>query len=550
MVLALVTPQLAISDPNTATGPAVNVELEVVIAGTATRVPLFQDAAGTVPLAQPIRTGDRGFTQEFWVQVDALTTLLAWRSGGLQGGYIKIENQAAAIAQKAATDAAATLAQTSAALQGVDKIEQVPGWVSAAQAASESAAGSAATARSDGRAAAIETLTTQPGIITAAEAAVVAAADDLDLVTKETTDADVFEVRFDDGDAFIQADEERGIFGTRIAHLPDSVSVAAATFTTELDDSQGWAWVVAYEDGEIAYGQRLDGTRYPATGDEPRQASRVIIRGDSLTASWASSTAGLSAALGCPVTALGNGGHSSFWIAARQGGQPMRVTVDGGSIPASGSVGVTLDFVPRVEGATGSTSRPSATGSYTGSIGAVAGTLQITASGVGTFTRAASGRATPVPAATPFVAGAETRDHLPIHWIGRNNFKLSGDRQQIVNDHRRMAEWTKRRDALLILSIPPWVGEEIGTGTRSQLDSVNAALRDEFPTAFLDVAAMLRSTALLTAVGITPTATDLANIDAGLTPASFRSDEGHLNSKGYEALNLLIADAYTSRGLI
>lgn len=110
MVLALVRPQLALSDPNTqSAAEAVNVELEVVIAGTATRAPLFQDAAGAVPLAQPIRTGARGFTQEFYVEVDTLTTLLAWRSGGLQGGFLTLEGQAGALAQ-AALDRAAVVA--------------------------------------------------------------------------------------------------------------------------------------------------------------------------------------------------------------------------------------------------------------------------------------------------------------------------------------------------------------------------------------------------------------------------------------------------------
>jgi hypothetical protein len=225
----------------------------------------------------------------------------------------------------------------------------------------------------------------------------------------------------------------------------------------------------------------------------------------------------------------------------------MLVNVNGGSIPASGSVDVTLAFAAGV-GTTGATSMPSAVGSYVGVLGNVAGTLAITAEGVGTFTRTASGVATVISNGTPFTTGYSWRKALPIFWAGRNNFKLSGDGNQVVSDLRAMMAWTQRADRALILSIPPWVGEENGTGVRNTLNSVNAAIRDAFPTAYVDTASMLRDQALIIEVGGTPTATDIDNIANGLTPESFRSDAGHLNALGYSALNKIISRTYAARG--
>lgn len=101
MVLVFIDRKLALPDPSTPMADAVNIDVEVVLDGTTTRVPLFQDEAGATPLAQPIYTGARGFTQSFYAQVDTLTTRLAWRSGGLQGGRIYYENYAAELAQRA-----------------------------------------------------------------------------------------------------------------------------------------------------------------------------------------------------------------------------------------------------------------------------------------------------------------------------------------------------------------------------------------------------------------------------------------------------------------
>lgn len=122
MPFVFVEKKLAIADPSVTTAAsAANIEIEVVLDGTATRVPLFQDASGTVPLAQPISTGPRGVTQDFYAEVEALNTKLAWRSGGMQGGRIWFEGYAADTAERAAAMAKAALDQVPNGADQLDK---------------------------------------------------------------------------------------------------------------------------------------------------------------------------------------------------------------------------------------------------------------------------------------------------------------------------------------------------------------------------------------------------------------------------------------------
>lgn len=378
-------------------------------------------------------------------------------------------------------------------------------------------------------------LSSEPTVV---ESAATLAQQSAGLVQQQPVEEDRFEVRFDDGDPFLVADEELGL----------TSKVGGATIEP-LDDGTGWLWAIRYADGEVAVGQRVDGTHYPAGSGSPAPADRpgIIIWGDSLTAGWTSHTSALAEELGMPVEARGNGGHRSYWIAARQGGQPLRVTIPDGTIPASGTVDVEVAYVPLV-GGTDSDSKASQ--ALQGSLGGVRGVLQVTGATTATFTRLDSGRPVPVPAATPFVTGLDRRNRWPVLWAGRNNFRQAGDGDQIVKDVASMLTWTERPDRALVLGIPPWGGEEAGKGIRATLDGVNAALQDRWPTHFVDAPARLRSAEMLEQIGVTPTSEDEQNITDGLTPASLRSDAGHLNAQGYVALNIIVQDEYTSRGWI
>lgn len=378
----------------------------------------------------------------------------------------------------------------------------------------------------------------------AAVQAIQAAAIEEGILTADVIEEDEIRISFSDGDVFLRFDLATGRLLSPVA-LENVKTKGGDPVFTELTADQGWDFTITYADGGVAFGIRADGTIYPDIKAITPTIARVCAFGDSITAGWASSIGAMGTVIGRSAEARGNGGTSSPWIAARQGGQPLRVTAANNSIPASGAVNVTVAHTPGV----GATAPVPATGSYPGVLGGIAGLLTVTSGTDGTFTRTAAGRVTPLPASSPFVTGLDARDAFPIFWAGRNNYRGARDGEQIIADTARMMSWSRRAEHALVLSILPWAGEELGTSIRATLDGVNAAIRDAFPTAFLDVAAMLRSEAILNAVGVTPTATDIQDIANGLTPTSFRYDAGHPNAKGYEALNLIVGDWYKARGL-
>lgn len=259
--------------------------------------------------------------------------------------------------------------------------------------------------------------------------------------------------------------------------------------------------------------------------------------GDSLTAGgWPTTLAELS---GLPVYNGGWGGQGSRQIAARSGGVPAQLTVTGNSIPTSGSVVISsLVNNPLSDG-----------GNRQGYLVGVLGVLAM-AGGVVTFTRTAAGSAVACPPASYFtpLAGVTNADRHVIIWSGRNSFKDTSPEVivSLIND--MIAYLTPRVKRVIVMSIPPWVGEENGKGFRLLLDKCNAALAAAFPAFWLDISAWLRTTAAATAAGITFTADDMVDITNGLTPRSLRSDAGHLNAQGNAAVAYRINQESKIRG--
>lgn len=379
----------------------------------------------------------------------------------------------------------------------------------------------------------------------AAAAAVQSVVADLELVEVASLDDEwVWAIIYQDREVALGMRADGSFYPDSLNPSPDTGSAVESVL---LERNQGWIWAIMYQDGEVAVGLRNDGTIYPGDADAGKKAP-IVNFGDSLSAGWASSQPALGIKLGRQISNQGIGGQTSVQISARQGGRPTMVTVTGGVIPATGSVPVALSKALRSDSTT----------SVPGVLAGVAGLIKADASPylTGVFTRSTAGFEVQLPVSAdgtphpvPFQTGFAFRNHWPIFWVGRNNFKGENDAAQIVADLTGMMAWIgdDARQHALILSIPPWVGEEF-TGSRGRLDLANNAIRDAFPTAYVDTSAMLRSAAMLTAVGIAPTAEDLTNIANGLTPASFRSDSGHLNAKGYEALNLITEMIYTSKG--
>ena len=261
--------------------------------------------------------------------------------------------------------------------------------------------------------------------------------------------------------------------------------------------------------------------------------------GDSLTAGgWPTTLAALS---GWPVMNGGWGGQTASQIAAREGGVPAQLTVSGDIIPASGAVAITAVVNnPLSDG-----------GSRQGTLVGVLGTLAM-AGGVLTFTRVVNGEAVACPAKSYFTAsdGTAYADRHVTIWIGRNSFKSASPAYHVATVRAMIDYLTPRVKRVIVMSIPPWAGEEIGDPIRPKLDNCNAALAAAFPEYWLDIAAWLRTPEAATAAGITFTADDVTDINNGLTPRSLRMDAGHLNTIGNNAIAYRVYQESQTRGWV
>lgn len=274
-----------------------------------------------------------------------------------------------------------------------------------------------------------------------------------------------------------------------------------------------------------------------ATAVPPFPLDAWACWGDSLTAGGWPAT--LAALCGLPAYNGGWGGQGYSQIAARQGGAPSRLTVAGNTIPASGPVAVTAALNnPLSDG-----------GGRQGLLAGVLGMLNM-AGGVLTFTRSVAGVEVSCPPKSYFTPSdglLYAGRHVTI-WTGRNSFKEVAP-ALIVASIRSMIDYlTPRVKRVVVMSIPPWVGEEFGTANRAKLDACNAAIQAAFPEFWLDISAWLRTEQAATAAGITFVSDDLTDIANGLTPRSLRSDSGHLNAGGNVAIGQRVHQESQIRG--
>lgn len=240
----------------------------------------------------------------------------------------------------------------------------------------------------------------------------------------------------------------------------------------------------------------------------------------------------------------GWGGQTSSQVAARQGGVPARVTLEGHAIPASGAVEVTaITRSPLSNG-----------GSRSGSIAGVAGTLAQDGSGVVTFTRAEDGDAVPVTPGTYFLPdhGLLYRGRIVTIWVGRNDV-LSVDPGLIAANIQQMVDFltpTVRR--VLVMEVPPRTSDTIGTGSRNTLDTLNNLLAATFAPYWVPIATWLRTDEAEAAAGVTFTTDDDTDIANGITPRSLRASGGadtvHLNEAGDLAVATKIYQEAQARG--
>jgi hypothetical protein len=320
----------------------------------------------------------------------------------------------------------------------------------------------------------------------------------------------------------------------------------------ELDDTSGWAFAVYYAGSrEVAFGVRNDGTFYSA-GLTPAVREPGVLIGDSLTEAWGSRLAQLVTILNRPITNTGISGQRSGQIAARQGGVPVLLTLDGNLLPTTTApVSVTAlseSLLALAVDGTRSVDVVSPTG--------VACTLTVVrtnATHVYTIARKTAGRASVVAPGSPFTAGYATRSAWPIICIGRNDVTPTEERVPIattIANIQGILDWLTpdARAHALVLTIPVRDDEVLGSPARVNIDARNAAIRREFAREVVEWSGYLASEEALLAAGLVPSSADAADLAKGITPLTLRSDYLHVNGLAYTATAALLGAVYTSRG--
>lgn len=262
----------------------------------------------------------------------------------------------------------------------------------------------------------------------------------------------------------------------------------------------------------------------------------------------------LATMLGVSVSNQGRGSQLTREIVARQGGTPMKVSVAGDTIPASGEVAVTAYDVD-IGTYGGTPAWLSTPGTLAGVAGSMRGNQDATGgryTGTYTFVRSVAGTAVACPPDTPFIPTAATtyRGATQIHDCGRNDVGGLGTEATVVDLINRILSMgsylspkIKRRLVIGVYSSPSEYAAAGGSNAANYNNIVafNTRLQREIGSAFLDIQQFL-ITEGLAAVGLTPTANDLTDIGRNTVPRSLlHSDQLHLNSFGALAFAIAIA---------
>lgn len=308
----------------------------------------------------------------------------------------------------------------------------------------------------------------------------------------------------------------------------------------------GYAWAWPDRDGHFSFGIRDDGTVEIHKGGSAVDAlalantmagftrsdrTRVACFGDSLTNGYYGGTSGHTAdaypaklqalvPAGVTVFNVSTSGRTVDEVAVRIGALALPITVTGGSIPASGPVGVTttttVGWGPGVR-------------SYTGTLAGIPGVLN-RADGATTtlaFARTTAGSATAVTPGTIFVpdqAGHDT--DTAVIFLGRNDigYNVTGA-EATVAEHiaagvQRIVDWLSRDiKQVIIVSVTTTTLETAGTAGYTTVTSANTLMQAKNPTRYLDLRGYLVNQAIHD-LGITPTPGDLSNMAADTLPPS------------------------------
>lgn len=260
-----------------------------------------------------------------------------------------------------------------------------------------------------------------------------------------------------------------------------------------------------------------------------------------------------------------NGGHSGYTsteVAFCAGAIEVWATITGGTIPSSGSVGVTI--VDPTETWKVGSARSFTVLAVLEDGTTVTGTLAKSASEVWTFT--AAGLSSSAAAPREILLRQAERVYIPegrgvICWMGRNtvsdfadrSLPLAGSVDVIVRDYVAMRDHVyanSLRPRFLGVPVHNRSDMGIGVGEYATIIDIRDALADTLGADFYDLRRWYITNGIY-AAGITPTSQDLLDIAADVVPTSLRQTGGaginHYIEAGRVVLGQRLAYVATNR---
>lgn len=234
-------------------------------------------------------------------------------------------------------------------------------------------------------------------------------------------------------------------------------------------------------------------------------------------------------------------GDESNTVLFREGINPIICRVEGGVIPASGSVQLTTSmYIQERDNRL----------LIGGTLNNIAGTLTYVSPGVLTFTRSTAGSSVNVPSFTEFRSSwgpggsSATTAHALLAWFGGNDFNYEAIGQErtiadhVIGNYRRFVDYCLANGYQpIIAGVTNRLTALAGSDGFAMVQRINRELRRMFPNIFLDVQAYYVERAIYDA-GLTPTAADLEAMSRGEIPPQLyvAGDPVHLTPAAHQAI--------------
>ena len=231
------------------------------------------------------------------------------------------------------------------------------------------------------------------------------------------------------------------------------------------------------------------------------------------------------------INNYGIGGQTLEQIGARQGAIPCKITIPGNVLNGYNEVNLT-SISPQL----GSTAADQLDRYFSGKVNGIPVVIKRTgASEVYTIKCLGTTTGATISPNSVFVpdSSRNARSHIQILFWGRNNnvFNIIPSLTAAYESAVNYMESPKR---VLIIGILNAMTETVGTGAYNAIIACNDTLRSIYKDRYVEITPP--TVEELSAIDISPTSQDLADIGNGIFPASMHADNTHLLGTGYRII--------------